>query len=108
MLALVLALSFDRGILAEALKTRLPQMLGVWSYAIYMGQTFWLMAIRLFEQLLYPPANSMVLGMRFSSLIWWLEPTLLVLVCTAWGGLLANFVEHPAAKALKRRANNPK
>jgi peptidoglycan/LPS O-acetylase OafA/YrhL len=108
MLALVLALSFDRGILAEALKTRIPQTLGVWSYAIYMGQTFWLMAIRIFEQLLYPPANSLVLGMRFSSLIWWLEPTLLVLVCTAWGGLLANFIEHPAAAAFKPRANNRK
>jgi peptidoglycan/LPS O-acetylase OafA/YrhL len=103
MLALVLALAFDRGILAEALKTRLPQMLGVWSYAIYMGQTFWLMAIRIFEQLLYPPANSLVLGVRFSSLIWWLEPALLVLVCAVWGGLLANFVEHPAAARLKPR-----
>ena len=108
MLALVLALSFDRGLLAEALKTRIPQMMGVWSYAVYMGQTFWLQSIRIFEQLLYPPANTMVLGMRFSSLTWWLEPTLLVLVCAAWGGLLANFIEHPAAVALKPRANNRK
>ena len=58
MLALVFALSFDRGIVAEALKTRLPQMMGVWSYAIYMGQTFWLQAIRIFEQRLYPPPDS--------------------------------------------------
>jgi len=101
MLALVFALSFDRGIVAEALKTRLPQAMGVWSYAIYMGQTFWLQAIRIFEQRLYPPPDTMVLGTRFSSLIWWLEPTLLVLVCIAWGAALAVTVEHPAAAAIK-------
>ncbi|HWY63388.1 MAG TPA: acyltransferase [Rhizomicrobium sp.] len=101
MLALVLALSFDRGLPAEALKSRIPQMMGVWSYAVYMGQTFWLQAIRVFEQRLYPAANSIVLGMRFSSLNWWLEPALLVLVCIAWGALLANYVEHPATNALK-------
>ena len=50
MLALVLALSFDRGLLARALQSRIPQLLGVWSYAIYMGQIFWLLqAIRDFR-----------------------------------------------------------
>jgi peptidoglycan/LPS O-acetylase OafA/YrhL len=102
MLALVLALSFDRGLLAQTLQSRIPQILGVWSYAIYMGQTFWLQAIRIFEQRLYPPMDSLVLGTRFSTLIWWLEPTLLVLVCIAWGAMLAVFVEHSAAAALKR------
>jgi peptidoglycan/LPS O-acetylase OafA/YrhL len=101
MLALVFALSFDRGIVAEALKTRIPQAMGVWSYAIYMGQTFWLEAIRIFEQRLYPAPNAIVLGTRFSTLIWWLEPTLLVLVCIAWGAALAMYVEHPAAAAIK-------
>jgi peptidoglycan/LPS O-acetylase OafA/YrhL len=101
MLALVLALSFDRGFLAAALQTRLAQQMGVWSYAIYMGQTFWLQSIRLFEERLYPAPDAMVLGTRFSSLIWWLEPVLLVLACIFWGALLANYVEHPAAKALK-------
>jgi peptidoglycan/LPS O-acetylase OafA/YrhL len=108
MLALVLALSFDRGLLAEALKSRIPQRMGVWSYAVYMGQTFWLQAIRIFEQRLYPPGASMMLGMRFSSLIWWLEPSLLVLVCIAWGALLANYVEHSAATLLKPRNYNRK
>jgi peptidoglycan/LPS O-acetylase OafA/YrhL len=102
MLALVLALAFDRGFLAELLKTRIPQVMGVWSYAVYMGQTFWLQAIRIFEQRLYPAPDAIVLGTRFSTLIWWLEPTLLVLVCIAWGALLAVFVEHPATAALKR------
>jgi len=102
MMALVLSLSFDRGVLAWAMQTRISQTLGTWSYAIYMGQTFWLQALRIFEQRLYPPMNSMVLGMRFSTLIWWLEPVLLVLICIAWGAILANFVEHPAAAALKR------
>ena len=99
MLALVFALSFDRGFVADALKTRLPQAMGAWSYAIYMGQTFWLQAIRIFEQRLYPPPDTVLLGTRFSTLSWWLEPTLLVLVCIAWGALLAIYVEHPAAAA---------
>lgn len=99
----VFVLAFDKGFLADAFKTRLPQMMGVWSYAVYMGQTVWLQAIRLFEQRLYPPPDAIVLGTRFSSLIWWLEPTALLLVCVAWGALLATFVEHPMAAALRRR-----
>jgi peptidoglycan/LPS O-acetylase OafA/YrhL len=102
MLALVFALSFDRGFVADALKTRLPQMMGAWSYAIYMGQTFWLDMLRIFEQRLYPAPDAIVLGTRFSALIWWLEPSALVLVCIAWGALLAICIEHPAATAIKR------
>ena len=102
MLALILALSFDRGMVAEALKTPIPQKMGAWSYAFYMGQTFWLQSIRIFEQRLYPSPNTLILGTHFSSLIWWLEPAILVLVCIAWGALLASYVEHPAAAALKR------
>ena len=100
MLALVLVLSFDRGLLADALKTRIPQVMGAWSYAFYIGQSFWLQAIRVFEPH-YPPADSLVLGMRFSTLSWGLEPLALVLVCIAWGALLAKFVEHKAAMALR-------
>jgi peptidoglycan/LPS O-acetylase OafA/YrhL len=97
----VFVLAFDKGFLAELLKSRLAQVLGGWSYAVYMGQTVWLQAIRLAEQRLYPSPDAMVLGTRFSTLIWWLEPTALVLICIAWGGLLAHYVEHPAAAALK-------
>ena len=57
----------------------------------------------MFEQRLYPPPDTMMLGLRFSSLIWWLEPLLLIIACVLWGGLLAEFVEIPAAAALKRR-----
>jgi peptidoglycan/LPS O-acetylase OafA/YrhL len=102
LLALVLALAFDRGIVADALKTRLPQKLGEWSYAVYLGQTAWLLAIRFFEQRLYPPPDAIVLGMRFSTLIWWLEPTALIAVCVLWGALLAEKVEIPAAAALRQ------
>ena len=103
MLALVLALSFDRGIVADALKTWLPQRLGEWSYAIYIGQTFGLLLIRVFAQRLYPPDATPVFGTTFGALIWWLEPLCLVIFCTIWGAFLANFVEHPAARWLKRR-----
>ena len=103
MMALVLALSFDRGLVAEALKTRIPQLLGGWSYAIYIGQTFMLLIIRVLEQRAYPPPMTPVLGTTFLSLSWWLEPLLLVICCIGWGALIATVVEHPAAASLKRR-----
>jgi len=103
MILLVFLLAFDRGWVADALKTRLPQLLGNWSYAIYLGQTTWLLAIRFFAQRLYPAPDTLVAGMRFSTLIWWAEPVCLVLVCTLWGALLARFVEHPVTKALRDR-----
>jgi peptidoglycan/LPS O-acetylase OafA/YrhL len=103
MMALVLALSFDRGIVAEALKMRIPQLLGGWSYAIYIGQTFMLLIIRVLEQRVYPPPMTPVLGTTFISLSWWLEPLLLVICCIGWGALIATLIEHPAAAYLKRR-----
>ncbi|HVV27414.1 MAG TPA: acyltransferase [Rhizomicrobium sp.] len=102
-MALVFALAFDKGVLAEALKTRVPQRMGEWSYAIYLGQTAWLQALRFFEQRLYPPGDTIVLGTRFADLIWWLEPLLLVIVCIGWGALLARYIEYPAAQWLRRR-----
>ncbi|HKB96309.1 MAG TPA: acyltransferase family protein, partial [Rhizomicrobium sp.] len=99
--ALVFALAFDRGIVAWGLQMRLPQIMGEWSYAVYLGQTAWLLAIRFFEQRLYPPPDAIVLGLRFSALIWWLEPVCLVIICILWGGLLAEFIEQPAAARLR-------
>lgn len=103
LMALVFALAFDRGIAARALQTRLPQVMGEWSYAVYLGQTAWLLAIRFFEQRLYPPPDAIVLGARFSDLIWWLEPLGLVILCVLWGGLLAEFIELPAAARLRQQ-----
>ncbi|MDE2111837.1 MAG: acyltransferase [Alphaproteobacteria bacterium] len=100
--ASVLLLAFDRGFLARALSTAVPRKLGEWSYAIYMGQTFWLQLIRYFEQHFYPPPDTIVLGCRWVVLTWWLEPAMLLLICIAWGALLAIFVEHPANAALRR------
>ena len=97
------ALAFDRGIVARGLQMRLPQVLGEWSYAVYLGQTTWLLAIRFFEQRLYPAPDAIVLGTRFSSLIWWLEPACLVTICVLWGGLLAEFIELPVAAAIRSR-----
>jgi peptidoglycan/LPS O-acetylase OafA/YrhL len=103
LMVLVFALAFDRGLVARALQTRLPQMLGEWSYAIYLGQTVWLLGIRFLEQRVYPAPDAIVLGMPFSSLIWWLEPLGLVTVCVLWGGLLAEFIELPVAARLRQR-----
>lgn len=101
LMALVFALAFDRGVVAELLKTRLPQRMGEWSYAIYLGQTVWLLGIRFLEQRVYPAPDAIVLGTRFAALIWWLEPLALVIVCIGWGALLAHAVERPAAARLR-------
>ena len=106
--AFVFALAFDKGWLAELLKLRLPQTLGDWSYAIYLGQTFWLQYMRVLQFRFYPAPDAIVLGQRFSTLMWWLEPTLLVLVCALWGGLLAEWVEKPAATWLRKRLDQPR
>jgi peptidoglycan/LPS O-acetylase OafA/YrhL len=101
LIALVFALAFDKGVVARALMTRVPQRMGEWSYAIYLGQTAWLQAIRFAEQRLYPPPDTIVLGTRFADLIWWLEPLGLVILCVIWGAVLAEGIEFPAAKALR-------
>ncbi|MBV9550834.1 MAG: acyltransferase [Alphaproteobacteria bacterium] len=108
MQAFVFILAFDKGWLADLLKLRGPQLLGDWSYAIYLGQTFWLQYMRVLEFRFYPPRDAMVLGQRFSTLMWWLEPTLLVLACALWGGALAEWVEKPAAKWLRARLDQPR
>ncbi len=102
MFALVFVLSFDRGVVAQALSTPIPMQLGEWSYAIFIGQTAWLQFVRFVEQRFYPPDNSMVLGWRWADFIWWVEPAVLLLVCIAWGWLLTVTIERPANDALKR------
>jgi peptidoglycan/LPS O-acetylase OafA/YrhL len=103
LLGLIFALAFDKGFLARGLNTRLPQMAGEWSYAIYLGQTTWLMTLRFLKQRVWPPADTMVLGIPFGDWMWWMEPLGLVIVCTIWGALLARFVEFPAAAWLRRK-----
>lgn len=102
-MALVFVLAFDKGVLAALFKTRPFQIVGEWSYAIYLGQTAWLLIIRFFAHRVYPPDDTPILGTTFGSLSWWLEPLLLVLVCLAWGGVLAHWIEKPAARALRAR-----
>ncbi|MFO1248147.1 MAG: acyltransferase [Alphaproteobacteria bacterium] len=102
LMMLVLALAFDRGLLARLLQMKLPQQLGEWSYAIYLGQTAWLLGIRFLEQRVYPAPDAVVLGTRFSDLIWWLEPLGLVIACVLWGAFLAEVIELPTAARLRR------
>ena len=102
-MALVFALAFDKGLLADALKTQVPQLLGEWSYAIYLGQTTWLVTLRFCKQRIWPPPDTIVLGTRFADLMWWLEPLALVIICVAWGALLAKTIEYPAATKLRQR-----
>ncbi|HEY5338362.1 MAG TPA: acyltransferase, partial [Rhizomicrobium sp.] len=87
MMALIFALSFDRGIVAQFLQTRPLQRIGEWSYAIYLGQTAWLQLIRYIEQRWLPANDAIVWGMRWADLFWWIEPALLVLICLIWGAV---------------------
>jgi peptidoglycan/LPS O-acetylase OafA/YrhL len=98
----IFVLAFDRGFLAKALATKVPLRLGEWSYGIYMGQTFWLQAIRYFEQRWYPADDTIILGLRFGNVMWWAEPFILVGICIAWGALLTILVEMPANRWLRR------
>lgn len=100
---LIFVLAFDRGFLAKAFASKVPMTLGAWSYGIYMGQTFWLQAIRYLEQRWYPADNTPMFGTTFNNLMWWVEPFLLVAVCIAWGALLTKAVEHPANRWLRKR-----
>jgi peptidoglycan/LPS O-acetylase OafA/YrhL len=100
---LIFVLAFDRGFLARALASRLPRKLGEWSFGIYMGQTFWLQAIRYFEQQWYPSDATPIFGTTFFHAMWWVEPFALVGVCILWGALLTKWVEHPANRWLRRK-----
>jgi peptidoglycan/LPS O-acetylase OafA/YrhL len=99
---LIFVLAFDRGFLAGALATAPMLKLGEWSYAIYMGQTFWLQLVRTLEQRVYPPGETVIFGHRFCDLLWWGEPILLLGVCILWGGALTKLVEQPANAALRQ------
>jgi len=104
--ALIFTLAFDRGILARALSTAPVLALGEWSYAIYMGQTFFLQFIRYLEQRWYPAWDSRIFGMQWSTFIWWAEPLALLAVCIVWGILLAKLIEIPANRFLRKRISS--
>ncbi|HEY1613872.1 MAG TPA: acyltransferase [Rhizomicrobium sp.] len=102
---LVFALSFDRGVVARTLSTRLPLTLGEWSYAIYIGQTPLLQFLRHAQLHLYPRATDIVFGRPWAAWanVWhWLEPALLVAAAILWGWLLFTLIERPANAALRR------
>jgi peptidoglycan/LPS O-acetylase OafA/YrhL len=104
-IALVFALSFDRGFLARAFSIPPLLVLGEWSYAIYIGQTPLLQLLRHAQLHLYPAPRDIVFGqpwVAWQPLWHWLEPALLVLAAVAWGALLYTVIEKPATAWLKR------
>jgi peptidoglycan/LPS O-acetylase OafA/YrhL len=97
MFALILALAFDRGLVARFFRSRPLRLLGEWSFAIYMGQTTFLQLLRVFEQRVYPnPAPAWAHAVHL------IEPVALVILCTAWGAALYYLVERPANDWLRR------
>ena len=95
LLATILAVSFDRGVIARALGARPLMRLGEWSFAIYMGQSVWL-------QLLHYNGPVPALAPVLEANLHWILPIVLVIVCAGWGGLLFWAVEKPANQALRR------
>lgn len=102
MLALVPALASDRGVLAYLLKSKLTAKLGEWSYGIFIGQLFVMNLDRFFEERLLPAPQTIVLGMPYERLVWWIEPLALLLICIVWGALLTAAIERPANTQLRR------
>lgn len=96
MMLIVLPLAYDRGAFARVFALQPFRLLGEWSYAIYMGQTLWLMLLRFAQQRLYPEALA-----AHPHLFHVIEPALLVLLCTGWGALLYYGVERPANRRLR-------
>jgi peptidoglycan/LPS O-acetylase OafA/YrhL len=90
--SLILALAFDRGFLARFLALPVLLKLGEWSFAIYLGQMFCLQIEHHMETYHLLPGAAM----------YWLSPLVVLLICIAWGALLARFVEQPASVFLKR------
>ena len=105
MIALVFVLAFDRGFLARACDRAAASNLGEWSYAIYMGQTFWLQLIRIFEQRLYPPDDDDGGGYALRQFDPGGSSRSAAGVCIVWGALLATLIEHPARHCARSPAS---
>jgi peptidoglycan/LPS O-acetylase OafA/YrhL len=101
-MALILPLAFDKGFLARLLRTRPFQILGGWSYAIYMGQTFWMQVVRQIDPMLVGAPNANLFGIRMSKITWYAEPLAVLLICTLWGALLTVLIERPALRFISR------
>ena len=98
LMTIILLLAFDRGIVARVFQSEPLRLLGEWSFAIYMGQTTFLQLLRVAEQRVYPnPAP------QWAHAIHLIEPTVLLILCVAWGALLTYAVEQPANRWLRQR-----
>jgi peptidoglycan/LPS O-acetylase OafA/YrhL len=102
LIALILPLAFDKGFLARLFQTRPFQILGGWSYAIYMGQTFWMQMVRQIDPMLTGFSHTSVFGIRFSAISWYAEPVIVLAICILWGALMTALVERPAYRLIRR------
>ncbi len=102
LIALILPLAFDKGFLARIFQTRLFQILGGWSYGIYMGQTLWMQTLRQVDPALVRILHANLFGIRISNITWYAEPLTVLLICVLWGALLTILVERPALRFILR------
>jgi peptidoglycan/LPS O-acetylase OafA/YrhL len=98
LMAIILVLAFDRGLVARVFQSQPLRLLGEWSFAIYMGQTTFLQLLRVAEQRAYPNPRP-----EWGHAIHLIEPAALLILCAAWGALLYYAIERPANTWLRRR-----
>jgi Predicted acyltransferases len=103
LIALILPLAFDKGFLARLFQTRPFQVLGGWSYGIYMGQTLWMLVVRQVDPALVRVLHTDLFGIRISNITWYAEPLAVLLICILWGALLTILVERPALRFILRQ-----
>jgi peptidoglycan/LPS O-acetylase OafA/YrhL len=98
LMSIILLLAVDRGIIARVFQSGPLRLLGEWSFAIYMGQTTFLQLLRVAEQRVYPNPRP-----EWAHMIHLIEPTVLLLLCVAWGAVLYYLIERPANDWLRQR-----
>lgn len=99
MMALVLVLAFDRGVLAWVFASRPMTHLGEWSYAIFLVQFPLIQTLRTLRQ--YYPVEWRPLG-DLSGIVHWVEAGGLLAACIGLGALLTIYIERPAHARLRR------
>jgi peptidoglycan/LPS O-acetylase OafA/YrhL len=98
-MALVLALAFDRGVVARLFQSEAMVRLGEWSYAIYLVQFPLIQGLRTLRQ--YYPPEWRTLGM-WSSTVQWVEAAAVLAAAIGLGAVLTITVERPANARLRR------
>ena len=96
-LAFVFLLAFDRGLIARALWAKPLQIVGEWSFGIYMVHFTFLQMLQVAKQTVYAPSGE------WGAIMWWGEPAIILALSLLGGWALTRFVERPGGELLRKR-----